>query len=595
MRGLLHKTHWAAVGVLTVTSLYCTQPTLAAERMVFIEGFTSASCIHCPYAGVAFGELLDTHPETVTGLQYYSGVCSFGDQRRSFYSVSSVPYYWFDGVLNRLGAAPGTSYASEYAQRVAAPTDVTIHIGAGPAGAQTIDVNVTVCIEEGGTAKEMRVYLGSALDNYPASSGDKRNCLRYGETLGTINLQPGQCHTFTTTITFDSISWAHQDDIRLIAWAQEPATSGASGDAEVYQSAVEMWPFSALIVKVADSVPEFIDPHDDTNLTVQILNKGETYVPGTAELHFRYDDGEFITAPLLELGDDQFLATLPAPGCDAQPQFYFSATGHLGTTVYEPPTAPDEFFTTTVAEVTTIFEDDFNTDTGWTVESDPSLEDGEWERAIPSTDGSYGEATADYDGSGYCFVTQNTHQGDVDYGPTHVISPTVDMSGTNNPLLRFAYYFVCDDSGPLDQDFLVVSFSNNDGQDWTEAATYEAFDGWVQTDLAIADYLTPTNTMKVRFTTSDNPNNSKTEAAIDTIWFYDLSCGPAFCAGDLNCDGTVDFDDIDPFVAALGCPGGDPNCWDPACPWLNGDCNGDETVNFDDIDPFVARFGTDCP
>ena len=78
---------------------------------------------------------------------------------------------------------------------------------------------------------------------------------------------------------------------------------------------------------------------------------------------------------------------------------------------------------------------------------------------------------------------------------------------------------------------------------------------------------------------------------------------PSLCAGDLNCDGIVDFDDIDPFVAALGCQGGDPNCWPPPsmpeipadCPWLNGDTNGDEAVDFDDIDPFVARIGATCP
>ena len=71
--------------------------------------------------------------------------------------------------------------------------------------------------------------------------------------------------------------------------------------------------------------------------------------------------------------------------------------------------------------------------------------------------------------------------------------------------------------------------------------------------------------------------------------------GPELCAGDLNCDGIVDFDDIDPFVAALGCQGGDPNCWDPNCPWLNGDTNDDGSVDFDDIDPFVARIGATCP
>ena len=79
------------------------------------------------------------------------------------------------------------------------------------------------------------------------------------------------------------------------------------------------------------------------------------------------------------------------------------------------------------------------------------------------------------------------------------------------------------------------------------------------------------------------------------LWAPIASLSVGLCPGDLNCDGVVDFDDIDPFVAALGCQGGDPNCWDPACPWRNGDCNGDQTVNFDDIDPFVARIGATCP
>jgi len=67
---------------------------------------------------------------------------------------------------------------------------------------------------------------------------------------------------------------------------------------------------------------------------------------------------------------------------------------------------------------------------------------------------------------------------------------------------------------------------------------------------------------------------------------------PALCPGDMDCSGTVDFDDIDLFVEALGYPGGVG--WPHSCPWLNGDCNGDSEVNFDDIDPFVARIGASC-
>jgi hypothetical protein len=57
--------------------------------------------------------------------------------------------------------------------------------------------------------------------------------------------------------------------------------------------------------------------------------------------------------------------------------------------------------------------------------------------------------------------------------------------------------------------------------------------------------------------------------------------------GDLNCSGTVDFDDINPFVLALADPDGYPVQF-PDCNIMNGDCNRDGLVDFDDIDPFVA-------
>lgn len=74
-----------------------------------------------------------------------------------------------------------------------------------------------------------------------------------------------------------------------------------------------------------------------------------------------------------------------------------------------------------------------------------------------------------------------------------------------------------------------------------------------------------------------------------------LPTGPVLCAGDMNCDGTVNFGDIDKFVSALS----GPTAWaaDPTnagCPWLNGDTNVDSAVTFADIDPFVARLGQTC-
>ena len=69
-------------------------------------------------------------------------------------------------------------------------------------------------------------------------------------------------------------------------------------------------------------------------------------------------------------------------------------------------------------------------------------------------------------------------------------------------------------------------------------------------------------------------------------------CDTGVCAGDLDCDGAVNFDDIDLFVDALGFPGGVG--WPHDCPWLSGDCSGDGDVTFDDIDAFVSRIGQPC-
>ena len=57
-------------------------------------------------------------------------------------------------------------------------------------------------------------------------------------------------------------------------------------------------------------------------------------------------------------------------------------------------------------------------------------------------------------------------------------------------------------------------------------------------------------------------------------------------SGDCNCDGVVNFDDINALVLMLT----DFAAWQaqyPGCDWRNGDCNADGLINFDDINRFV--------
>ncbi len=89
-------------------------------------------------------------------------------------------------------------------------------------------------------------------------------------------------------------------------------------------------------------------------------------------------------------------------------------------------------------------------------------------------------------------------------------------------------------------------------------------------------------------------NNSNDPVFGDTVGYDVVLIGAARCRppqiGDANCDGAVNFDDIDPFVAALT----GPAAWAAAlggapCDYLcANDVNADGAVNFDDIDPFVA-------
>jgi hypothetical protein len=71
-------------------------------------------------------------------------------------------------------------------------------------------------------------------------------------------------------------------------------------------------------------------------------------------------------------------------------------------------------------------------------------------------------------------------------------------------------------------------------------------------------------------------------------WLDAAALPQPFLTGDMNCDGIVDFGDINPFVQFLS----DPLGWQmafPGCPMQNGDINGDGLYpDFADINPFVA-------
>lgn len=347
-------------------------------------------------------------------------------------------------------------------------------------------------------------------------------------------------------------------------------------------------PFRALDLGLPEGVPEFIRPFTSASILVRIDDAAEAYVPDSGVLRYRYDGGVFQTVQLIPQERGLFAAVLPAPDCAAVPEYYFSATGDGGTTITLPEKAPDQFYTSSVATVTTLLSEDFEVDHGWTVWNDPSLISGGWERAVPASSGGTIAPTADFDGSGRCFLTDNrVGNYDVDGGPTILTSPLIDLDNWPEPYVCYAGWIYCDDTLPPAQDFLDLEFSSDGGATWVLAEHSAGTGGWVLHEVRVRDYGVPTAQFRMRFSVADQPNNSQTEAAIDALVIQDRACA-AGQPGDLNCDGAVNAFDIDPFVLALI----DAEAYAeqfPACDYMLADINLDGTVNAFDIDPFVLR------
>lgn len=296
---------------------------------------------------------------------------------------------------------------------------------------------------------------------------------------------------------------------------------------------------AALFMALPDGVPWRVDPDVPTTLMMTITNGSETLAPDSPTLHYRFDGGPYLESPLVSLGDNLYEASLPGAPCGATPEFYFSAAGDGGTTIYEPQDAPGTVFSAEVAILTSYFMDDFEAEQPWTVEN-TDLTFGAWERGIPAGDGGRGDPTNDFDGSGQCYLTGNqAGNSDVDGGPTRLISPTIDLGATSEPLMRYARWFTNDDA---DEDRLKVEVTNDGGASWVLIEVVPDTIGWIHREIALADYITPTTQVKVRFSTSDNPNNSITEAAIDSVEIFELTCGLS-ATGDHDGDGDIDLYD----------------------------------------------------
>ncbi len=214
--------------------------------------------------------MMQTYPDSFAAVQIHVNddfETSWAADRGAFYYVGGTPTAWFDGLIELIGAWTEVVdqfawYESEFLARRAVPTDVTIDVTGDQVVGQTYQVQAEVCVEAGGTGKTMRVNMAQVLDRWPSTNSYSRNGFKQAAETRDITVAPGTCQSVQSCFTLDADSWANQDDVSIVVWAQEPR---GAAPADVYQAAVMSWPFPTLDLPGC-CIPEggcISTPHDD--------------------------------------------------------------------------------------------------------------------------------------------------------------------------------------------------------------------------------------------------------------------------------------------------------------------------------------------
>lgn len=326
--------------------------------------------------------------------------------------------------------------------------------------------------------------------------------------------------------------------------------------------------------------PAFVQADEPTTVHVAMLSLTAGTL-STAKLFARAGSaGPFTASPLTWDGDSNYIVTLPAAPCGADLQFYFEVQSSTLGTRRIPEDAPATVFHSAVRDITVAFHDNMETNTGWTVGAPgDNANTGIWTRGAPAlttnTSGVPAQPGFDNpDGEGaMCWYTGAepgpfAGANDVDGGVTTLTSPVLNAVGEGDPYISYARWYSNNTGTDPATESMPVEISNNGGQTWTLLELVEFNETkWVTKSFRIADFVTPTNAIRVRFVARDLPPlNSVVEAAVDDLRLTFVGCDNSPCPGDIVSsvtfqppgDGSVDAADLAYLLGAWGVNPGSP-------------------------------------
>lgn len=345
--------------------------------------------------------------------------------------------------------------------------------------------------------------------------------------------------------------------------------------------------------------PTIIPPGQALGVQADIAPGTEGLVPGTALLRYRVDAGAEQSLALVPVPGSPtfFSASIPGAAAGSLIEYRVAAAGASSGELLWPE-APRPALWARVGTARPGPRFNFQVPEGWTVENQPSLDDGAWDLGLP-INCARGDPPLDAEGvGGSCFLTDNAPMfdcnTDVDGGFTRLVSPIIDLRTLPNPILSYARWY-SNSAGSFPQsDSFVVEVSGDGGAAWVELETVgpgfdalhpEVDGGWINRSFEISRFVTPGAQFRLRFTASDTGDPSIVEAAVDTVSITGVVGGssPPPCPGDVDGDRRVDFSDVIGVLSLWGTSG-------PA-----GDTNASGRVDFDDIIRVLSLWNTTCP
>ena len=303
-------------------------------------------------------------------------------------------------------------------------------------------------------------------------------------------------------------------------------------------------PFDGPTIVAQQAPPFVVPPGQQVILDYQVLANQDTIIDGP-NLRYRFGPGAYSTLAMSNLGGNIFRATIPAASCGDSPEFYISVSGQVVGEVNLPAAGAVDPFSYSVGALTVLFEDNFELNNGWSTFATATA--GQWVRDIPVP--STGAPSADFDGSGRCYVTGNVVGEDVDGGRVFLTSPPLNLE--NGGVFTYAYWL----GGSLGTgDNLTLQISTNGQITYTNLKTYTVDSAGWQVDSVEIDAATGTNNTYFRFFAEDTGFDNLVEAAIDAVTVGQITCtAPGGCnpADLVPPFGILDLADINAFINAF--------------------------------------------